>query len=376
MESCDILLAINANSVSDDIKLNRIVSTGDLCDIIGSRHGIDSPPTYLQGSQSIDFLFGTTNVQKAAIAKGYLPFNEGIRSDHRGIWMDINLNFFSYGPIPELSPAMCRLTTKNKKWVALTKERITKRIVQADIRDKLDNLQSKCMTNDNRPALIKDLESIDCLLHDAMITDVSKGIHMSPTWWSPDLRNEKLGVSYWELRRVQRITGMCMAQAIQNILDQLPPDHPLQNKPHTSNIEAMIRRSKLRVRDAVRHSFDLRQQFLIQLHTEYDTAGEEEKARQITALKNNELKQMSYRKIKRYIKSIEPTQLTYVDVESNGSTTRVTQKKDLEETLLAHHKQHFSQAADTPFAQPEVLQRFGIAADTEYAIAIRQGDNR
>ena len=240
----------------------------------------------------------------------------------------------------------------------------------------MDKLQSKYMTNDNRPALINELEAIDCALHDAMITDVSKGIHTSPTWWSPDLRNEKLGVSYWELRRVQRITGMCMAQAIQNILDQLPPDYPLQDKLHTSNIEAMIRRSKLRVRDAVRHSFDLRQQFLIQLHTEYDTAGEEEKARQITALKNNELKQMSYRKIKRYIKSIEPTQLTYVDVESNGSTTRVTQKKDLEETLLAHHKQHFSQAADTPFAQPEVLQRFGIAADTEYAIAFRQGDNR
>ena len=160
------------------------------------------------------------------------------------------------------------------------------------------------MTNDNRQELIDELKSIDGLLHNAMTTDVRKGIYSSPTWWSPDLGNKKLGVIYWERRRVQRITGMCMDQAIQVVLDQLPEDHPLQEKPHTRNIEAMIRRCKLKVRDAVRHSFELRQQFLLQLNTEYDVAGEEEISRQIIDLKNNELKQMSYRKIKRYIKSI------------------------------------------------------------------------
>ena len=70
-----------------------------------------------------------------------------------------------------------------------------------------------------------------------------------------------------------------MAQTIQNILDQLPADHPLQEMPNSSNIEAMIRRCKLKVRYAVRHSFELRQQFLLQLNTEYNAAGEEENAR-------------------------------------------------------------------------------------------------
>ena len=39
---------------------------------------------------------------------------------------------------------------------------------------------------------------------------------------------------------------------------------------------------------------------------------------------------------------MEHTQLTYVDVARGGSTTRVTQRMDLEKTLLDHHKQHFS----------------------------------
>ena len=130
------------------------------------------------------------------------------------------------------------------------------------------------------------------------------------------------------------------------------------------------------MRDAVRHSFELRQQFLVQLSTEYNIDGDEASARQIQSLKNNELRQLSYRKIKRYIKSIEPTQLTYVDVVRNGCTTRVTQKKDVEEILLDHHKQYFSQTANTPFTQSEVLKRFGLAADTEYVIAFRKGDNK
>ena len=178
------------------------------------------------------------------------------------------------------------------------------------------------------------------------------------------------------MKRVQRITGLCMAQPIQNILDQLPADHPLQEMPNSSNIEAMIRRCKLKVRDAVRHSFELRQQFLVQLSTEYNIDGDEDSARQIQSLKNNELRQLSYRKIKRYIKSIEPTQLTYVDVVRNGCTTRVTQKKEVEAILLDHHKQHFSQAANTPFAQTEVIKRFGLEADTEYSIAFRNGASR
>ena len=157
MENCDILLAIDANSGLDEIKLNRMVSAGDLCDIIGSQNGIDSPSTYLHGSKTIDFLFGTTNIQQAVITRGYLPFNDGIRSDHRENWVEINLNFFSYGPLPEMIPAMVRLSTTNHKWVKLTKERMSKHIVQADIRSKLDELQLKSVTSDNLQALINEL---------------------------------------------------------------------------------------------------------------------------------------------------------------------------------------------------------------------------
>ena len=186
LDGCDILLAIDTNAGLDDSRVNNIVSAGNLCDILGSKHGIDSPPTFTNGSKTIDFFFGTTNVQRAVQACGYLPFNDGIRSDHRGLWLDLNLNFFSYGPVPEMTPATSRLSTTNQKWVQRMKEQITNHIKEANIRTRLDALQEKSVTSENRQDLINELESIDGSLHDAMTTDASKGIHLSPTWWSPD----------------------------------------------------------------------------------------------------------------------------------------------------------------------------------------------
>ena len=71
---------------------------------------------------------------------------------------------------------------------------------------------------------------------------------------------------------------------------------------------------------------------------------------------------------------MEYTKLTYVDVPCGNTFTRVTQRVELEKTLLSHHKEHFAQAQETPFATNEVIGRFGLAADTEYASAFRSGD--
>ena len=53
---------------------------------------------------------------------------------------------------------------------------------------------------------------------------------------------------------------------------------------------------------------------------------------------------------------------------------RITDKQELENELILYHKTQFSQATQTPFAQADVFQRFGYAADTDYAAAFYQGD--
>ena len=95
LDNYDIVLAIDANAGLDDPRINRIVSARDLCDILGSHHGIDSPSTFLHGTKTIDFLFGTRNVQRSVQRCSYLSFNDSIHSDHQGLWLGINTIFFA-----------------------------------------------------------------------------------------------------------------------------------------------------------------------------------------------------------------------------------------------------------------------------------------
>ena len=87
-----------------------------------------------------------------------------------------------------------------------------------------------------------------------------------------------------------------------------------------------------------------------------------------------ELMPAVYRKIKSYLSPNTYNHLHFVDTPSPNGPVRITKKEQLETTLLNHHKRHFSQAKTTPLATNEVIQRFGLATETNHAANFRKGD--
>ena len=59
----DIILMIDANSSILDTRLQKIVRSGQLYDLLASKNGVNSPNTYVRGTNTIDYVFGTTNVK-------------------------------------------------------------------------------------------------------------------------------------------------------------------------------------------------------------------------------------------------------------------------------------------------------------------------
>ena len=82
-----------------------------------------------------------------------------------------------------------------------------------------------------------------------------------------------------------------------------------------------------------------------------------------------------YDKISSFLNPKHFESLSYLDVTQDQRSHRITDKSELETELINYHQQHFSQATQTPFAQKEVFQRFGYAADTDYADAFYHGDH-
>ena len=95
----------------------------------------------------------------------------------------------------------------------------------------------------------------------------------------------------------------------------------------------------------------------------------------LQTIRNTEIQSYMYKKIRAYTNLAAQNQINYFDVPIEDKVQRLTKKHEMERALLDFHKRHFSQAKNTPFANPEFITRFGRAADTPYGVKFRAGDD-
>jgi hypothetical protein len=90
----EIILMIDANEHIGDKAggIGSLVSKFKLMDLLALRHPHQRiPNTYARGSRRIDYIFGTTKVQQHCSAAGMLPFGTGYVSDHRAVFIQVNI---------------------------------------------------------------------------------------------------------------------------------------------------------------------------------------------------------------------------------------------------------------------------------------------
>eukprot|EP00978_Attheya_sp_CCMP212_P004586 scaffold10016_cov54-Attheya_sp.AAC.8 len=103
--------------------------------LVANRLGSDLPETYAQGRKIIDHVFGTATLLTLVKRAGYLAYyNDGILSDHHGIFLDLDRNI-CFGkqqePLEERVPI--KLTTSNIQGARQYREHANKTIVSNHI---------------------------------------------------------------------------------------------------------------------------------------------------------------------------------------------------------------------------------------------------
>ena len=176
---------IDANTNLLDARLQRILTDGGLHDLIGSKHGINSPPTYQRGSQTIDFMFGTHRLKESLTKCGHLAFNQGIISDHRALWIDFDITLLFRQQFHDIYKRPPMMTAKNRKWAARARQITTKLINKYNICTDLETLWTQVQDATQRAQSITTLENIDASLHEAMISGAKAYKAHHNTWWSP-----------------------------------------------------------------------------------------------------------------------------------------------------------------------------------------------
>ena len=81
----------------------------NLTDPIAQAHGhINEPETYIRGKDRIDFLFCTLTIAAFVTARGITAYDEIVPSDHRGEFLDIQLQKFLANSFQEVNDRTSR----------------------------------------------------------------------------------------------------------------------------------------------------------------------------------------------------------------------------------------------------------------------------
>eukprot|EP00957_Ditylum_brightwellii_P000938 75491-Ditylum_brightwellii.AAC.1 len=124
------ILGMDANG---DVK-SEFLAEPKMYNLIQAKHGMHSPNTHIKGSHAVDFIFVTEDRIDPTEVIGMLPFEEGINSDHRGFFVNINQKFLLCGEVQHTGAKKSRKlklinTKRNQKYRAeVSKEFKTKEI--------------------------------------------------------------------------------------------------------------------------------------------------------------------------------------------------------------------------------------------------------
>eukprot|EP00957_Ditylum_brightwellii_P153864 11711250-Ditylum_brightwellii.AAC.1 len=96
-EGNTVVLGIDANRDVKEAELSEFPAEAKMYNLMQAKHGIHSPNTHIKGSHAVDFLFVTEDVIDPIEEIGMFPFGEGINSDHRGFFINIDQHFLLSG---------------------------------------------------------------------------------------------------------------------------------------------------------------------------------------------------------------------------------------------------------------------------------------
>jgi hypothetical protein len=107
----EILLMVDANERIGDTKtgIGQLIQECELMDLHHYRHPDIAPVrTYLRGSKTIDYIFGSQGIVDSMLSAGKLPFQYGIFSDHRALYVDLDAEILFNGATQDVTSATAR----------------------------------------------------------------------------------------------------------------------------------------------------------------------------------------------------------------------------------------------------------------------------
>ena len=140
-------LVILYGDMNDDIQTSNRISTflmkSNMKNILRRKHEGELPRTYDRGQNCLDLMAVSNGMCDQAIIRcGYLPFYEGIASDHRAMYIDVSTDYLFSASKPDTNKHIHRrFTTDNPKKTDKYLHRLEEELEKARVFKKVEELK-------------------------------------------------------------------------------------------------------------------------------------------------------------------------------------------------------------------------------------------
>eukprot|EP00978_Attheya_sp_CCMP212_P016817 scaffold44420_cov34-Attheya_sp.AAC.3 len=176
-----------------------MLSTTGLVDLVAHQLGSCLPETNVRGKRTIHHIFGTPHIATAVRGAGFLAYNDGIVSDHRGMFLDLCRKTL-FGARQNIEERKARrLTTSNKRGAAQYRQSASNSIIMNNLLKRAQDIETAAkieFTEEVEEAL----ESLDQELHHILLDAEDNIDQNSQIPWSPQLHKAYQIWKYWKIR--------------------------------------------------------------------------------------------------------------------------------------------------------------------------------
>ena len=115
-EGCQLIIAGDFNEDVSKDNIKTYFEQLQMTELIMKQHGNNGPCTMIKGSKPIDGIFGSKMI--TTIRSGYQSFDWGMASDHRLLWIDIQIStILGTNSAPLWKPAARRLKCNDPRTI-------------------------------------------------------------------------------------------------------------------------------------------------------------------------------------------------------------------------------------------------------------------
>jgi hypothetical protein len=367
---------IVAGDFNDDVRTGLVHTTFmelNMDELILRQHGSNAPNTFIKGSVPIDGIFGTKGLD--VLFSGYTSGNWGLLSDHRALWVDLDM-YSTFGGIsaPLWRPRIRRLKLEDPRIVntfnKLRRQHLEKHNLES-IRSHIAQLRDQDRNDDN--TWIQAFERLDRLRVQGILEADRRcrRIKCGNVPWSPAIQQCMNRIGYLQAcRRKLVFHKQVNSRTLQKLFKKTNFTAPVLTGDDVT-LKLRIQYNELNLLKS--RASQIRGNFLVELADTKAAAGNQEADTVLRQLMLREEQRSIAHSVKRVLHKNRRGVTAIEAVNQQGEWVIFTDKETIERSCVQENIARFTQASHLPIMSAESIQSIGWFAETPVSRHILQG---